>query len=760
MKRGNITYIIGVLILSILFTLNCKKLEIVELTKIKTGTVDEIGVYSASVKSTFIDVSSNVTEYGHCWSTEQNPTIDNFKEATKGAAPKGLFTNQLSELEPGTGYFIRPYAIDDGEILYGAPVFFETLIMPLSIHSPNSGSVWAMASKQSISWSEDIIGNITLILRKDGEFIRDIIEGVPADNKQFDWFVPVQLEAGIDYSVEIISEDDGNIFHESDFFTINAQETGEIEYYSVIYPTIKIGEQWWIAKNLMTTSYADGTPLTDGMGVGDITGDYLTRYYFAYDDDYVNEYGRLYTWAAAMKGSVTEGVQGVCPDGWHVPTDLEWKQLSMELGMPEEETGVNGWHGTDEGGKLKETGTTHWNSPNTGANNESGFLGLPGGIRLPYDIFSFSGIAAVWWQSTEDNFESAWGIHVDNDKEGIFLGTSNKSMAASVRCIKGEGALYINTTFIDTHWEMGTFQDITWTDNIDENVNIDLYIGDTYTGPITGNFPGNGVFGWDVPTDLDESKEYRIRVSSVNDNELFGFSHPFEISAATGTTGTTTDFDGNEYTTIKIGLQWWMAENLKVTTYADNSAIPLTANNTEWGSLGDNNIDDAYCYYNDNTGGEAAKYGALYTWAAAMGDNAESSDSNPSGVQGICPNGWHLPGNAEWKQLEMYLGMSESQANEIDWRGTDEGGKLKEAGIANWNDPNDASNESGFTALPGGRRDQSGGFNDEGGFAFFWCATEDDGTNGLRRRLWSGETRIELYPGAKSSGFSVRCVRD
>ena len=116
------------------------------------------------------------------------------------------------------------------------------------------------------------------------------------------------------------------------------------------------------------------------------------------------------------------------------------------------------------------------------------------------------------------------------------------------------------------------------------------------------------------------------------------------------------DYDTNDYTSVTIGNQVWMAENLKATHYPNGTAIPYVTDNTAWGNLGDNNTDDAYCYYNNNAGGEAGTYGALYTWAAAMGDNAVSSSTNPSGVQGACPAGWHLPSDAEWTELTDYLG--------------------------------------------------------------------------------------------------------
>ena len=108
--------------------------------------------------------------------------------------------------------------------------------------------------------------------------------------------------------------------------------------------------------------------------------------------------------------------------------------------------------------------------------------------------------------------------------------------------------------------------------------------------------------------------------------------------------GTIIDYDGNTYRTIELGDQWWMVSNLKATRYADGTEIPLVESTSDWKDLGYDDL--AYCYYNNSADNEARIYGALYTWAAAMND-ATSSYSNPSEVQGVCPDGWHLPSDEE-----------------------------------------------------------------------------------------------------------------
>ncbi|MEE4310304.1 MAG: fibrobacter succinogenes major paralogous domain-containing protein [candidate division KSB1 bacterium] len=159
-------------------------------------------------------------------------------------------------------------------------------------------------------------------------------------------------------------------------------------------------------------------------------------------------------------------------------------------------------------------------------------------------------------------------------------------------------------------------------------------------------------------------------------------------------TGTVTDIDGNDYQTIKIGAQWWMAENLKVTHYRDGTSIPNVMDNDTWANL----TTGAYCNY-DNDENNVETYGRLYNWY----------------VTGslIAPEGWHVPDDGDWEELENALGGPEAA-----------GGKLKEAGTEHWDNPNtNASNESGYTSLPGGFRSEDG-FTHLGYWAMYWSSTQ------------------------------------
>lgn len=216
---------------------------------------------------------------------------------------------------------------------------------------------------------------------------------------------------------------------------------------------------------------------------------------------------------------------------------------------------------------------------------------------------------------------------------------------------------------------------------------------------------------------------------------------------------TVTDFDGNVYPTIAIGSQLWMQENLRTTHYADGTAVPLVNSDAGWDTLTEN--DKAYCYYNDDSAAYAPVYGALYTWAAAM-NGASGTDNVPSGVQGICPDGWHLPSDAEWHILVQFLDPAATLDVTESYIA---GGKLKEAGTDHWVTNTGGSNESGFTGLPSGRRMETG-VSTQLTYNAMWWSTTLSGSNALDRTLYYSYERIDRGAAYRNVGYAVRCVSD
>ena len=208
-----------------------------------------------------------------------------------------------------------------------------------------------------------------------------------------------------------------------------------------IYNTVLIGAQCWTKENLRVRRYNNGTVIpfdnTGGSGGSSSTWQNLTiGAHTIYANDSTTtpsnrtKYGYLYNWYAA-KGIYTTGTitstdtLNICPSGWHVPTDTEWTTLTTELGGE-----------SVAGGKMKSIGTAYWNSPNTGATNESGFSGLPGGYRFYDGSFSNIKNVAFFWSATEGNLYNAWNRDLSYGSDDFAGSATPKSFGASVRCLK------------------------------------------------------------------------------------------------------------------------------------------------------------------------------------------------------------------------------------------------------------------------------------------------------------------------------------
>ncbi|MCB2231581.1 hypothetical protein KQH82_12755 [bacterium] len=209
-------------------------------------------------------------------------------------------------------------------------------------------------------------------------------------------------------------------------------------------------------------------------------------------------------------------------------------------------------------------------------------------------------------------------------------------------------------------------------------------------------------------------------------------------------TGTVTDIDGNVYKTVRICDQWWMVENLKVTRFSNGDPIPNITDRDEWRAA----RSGAYSEWN-NDSGYVPLYGRIYNFYAA------------SDARNIAPEGWHVPTDAEWKQLEMCLGMTQGEADLEGFRG-DQGGKLKQIGTILWSTPNTgATNESGFSAIGTGHRDQWGDFISQGIVTALWTSTESVSGRAWARLVYYNTAEIQrLDDEYEWDGFFIRCVKD
>jgi uncharacterized protein (TIGR02145 family) len=533
-----------------------------------------------------------------------------------------------------------------------------------------------------------------------------------------------------------------------------------------VYQTVVIGTQTWMADNLRVSRYRNGTTIPNLADNTQWTNN--TSGAFSYYNNNENNnypYGKLYNWYAVNNANQ------LCPAGWHVPTDAEWTTMATYL---DEEGYVNA-----EGEKIDVGGETPWGAvvgakimaktteANSVATNSSGFSGYLGGLRSSDGTPSNLNFNAYWWSSTQSGDADAIIRYVFLFGPSIthYKSISNKKSGNSVRCVKDLiPAAALTTLDCANATNNGTITQSSAASSVSSVISYTGGNGGTYAAQsisstgITGLTAslsagtlasGNGTLTYTITGTPNTSGTASFAISVGGQSctltrTVYGSGTVAGITAHTcGSTnvhnslipyGTMTDQEGNQYRTIQIGNQTWMAENLRTTKYRNGTnIIPINTNNTLWAS----NTTGAYCSHNNNTANDCP-YGKLYNWYAVNNANQ------------LCPTGWHVPTDAEWTTLITFLG-GESVA----------GGKMKSTGTQYWLINIDADNSSGFSGLPGDSRFNDGLFFSIGYFGYWWSSTESSTTNAWRRSLHYPEGYVYRSNNSpKKSGLSVRCLRD
>lgn len=262
----------------------------------------------------------------------------------------------------------------------------------------------------------------------------------------------------------------------------------------------------------------------------------------------------------------------------------------------------------------------------------------------------------------------------------------------------------------------------------------------TISDNITNEGSGPGVFTSDL-TKLAVYTTYYVRAYVTNSAGFTSYGNPVQFMTALA------DADGNIYGVVTIGSKVWMLENLKTTKYNDTTNIPKVAVAATWMGL----TTPGYCWYESDSITNKPLYGAIYNWFVV--------DPVSNGNKNVCPVGWHVPTDADFQTLETTLGMTAEQVNAFNWRGTDEGAKLKSN--QGWLEDGNGTNSSGFTALPGGYRYyDDGNFLGKGTIGYFWSSSEDGQERAFMRQLDSAHTTVERTNADKNAGKSIRCVKD
>lgn len=392
---------------------------------LKTKPETDVTINSVTLGGEIINEGGlPVTVRGICWGTAVNPSFEGL-HTTNGEGP-GVFSTTITDLDPNTLYHARAYAENSVGIAYGNEIVFTTGIAQPEVTTTGITDITQNKARSGGKITYD--GGATIIAKgvcwstSPEPDISDSFTSNGTDTSRYQSQMTGLMPLTKYYVRAYAKNNAWTVYGEEMIFNT---KLADVE--GNLYSTVMIGTQVWMAENLKTTKFNDNTLIpnvTDNTAWANLaTPGYC---WLANDINYKASFGALYNWYTISTGKL-------CPTGWHVPTDDEFKTLELFLGMTQDQVDLWDWRGTDQGTQMKST--TSWDEGGNGTNN-SGFSALGGGYRYgKTGTFSGIGIITYWW-SSENSTDYAWYRRLDATNSGIFRNATSKRGGKYVRCLK------------------------------------------------------------------------------------------------------------------------------------------------------------------------------------------------------------------------------------------------------------------------------------------------------------------------------------
>lgn len=492
------------------------------------------------------------------------------------------------------------------------------------------------------------------------------------------------------------------------------------------YGTVVLGNQEWMSGHLRTTKYSDGSSIPNVTSTS--WSGLTTGAWSSYDNNTANDpnYGKIYNWYVA------NDARNVCPTGWRVPNEGDFILLSDKL--------FTDGHAGNDALALKTT--SGWDNNKNGT-DVYGFSAYPAGWRSANDGNFYSRGAAVNYWGSDDDGRYGWTFHITNSLDTTRVYSAQKTAGFAIRCLKDK-VIQAQLPAVSTSAVNGmiggsavaggnvtgnggapvTQRGLAWGTSSNPTISDNMKVSDEGLGVFVANVTG-----------LAASTKYYVRAFATNSA---GTGYGNEVTFTTGSgsgiqVGSgVSDVDGNSYSSVIIGTQEWMTENLKTVKYNDGTSIPEITDDTQWKDA----TTGALTKY-DHSVTSVTAYGYLYNWHSVN-------------TSKLCPTSWHVPSDTEWDTLVSYLtGQGFSGI---------EGTALKST--TGWDANGNGDHDFGWKGLPGGFRSNYGQFWSIATTGYWWSSTQYDSDDSWVHLLGGTNAAVSKYYSNVANGYSVRCVKD